>query len=266
MKNILKEICKKKRSEIEDTKSRYSLKSLKKLLPEKKNRNFGELLNTSQKNKKNNIIAEIKKSSPSAGEIIKNYHPDQIALQYEKSGAGAISVLTEKNFFSGDLDHLSLINKITRVPILRKDFILDEYQIYESKFFKADSILLIVKILTDNQIRFFLEIAQDIGIDCIIETHSEEEVQRAIRINHPIIGINNRNLDTLSMDINNSLDLLKGISNDFTIIGESGIKNSSDIRLYNQSGIYNFLIGETLLKSDNIKKQLNNLLENDNTS
>ena len=260
MNNILNNICEQKKVELENVKLRCSLKSLKKLLPERNNRNFKKLIESCNLNKKNNIIAEIKRNSPSAGQIIKDYHPDEIAIQYQKSGAGAISILTEKNFFDGNIDHLSLINKITRIPILRKDFIINEYLIYESKVFKADAILLIATILTDNQIKFFLEIAKDIGIDCIIETHSIEEIKRAIKIDYPIIGINNRNLNTLEVDTNNTLSLIKNISKDFTIIGESGIKNASNIKLYNQSGIYNFLVGETLLKSKNIDLKFKELL------
>ena len=260
MENILKKICDKKKIELEVTKSKCSIDSLKKLLTSKKNRNFKNLLESSQKNKINNIIAEIKKSSPSAGEIIKEYHPDEIAINYEKSGAGSISILTESDYFKGSIDHLSLINTKTSIPILRKDFIIDKYQIYESKVFKADAILLIASILNDDEIREFIEIAKDIGLDSIIETHTIDELNRAIKIKHPIIGINNRNLSTLSVNINNTLNLIKGISNDFIIIGESGIKNHQDIKKYNKSGIYNFLIGHSILKSKNIEKKINELL------
>ena len=259
MSKILNEICKRLKEDLEVTKNRCSLSSLKKLLPNKKNRNLKNLLNISHNNN-NNIIAEIKKSSPSAGNIINYYQPDKIAIQYEKSGAGAISILTESNFFDGHIDHLSLINSKTNIPILRKDFIIDEYQIYESKVFKADAILLIATILNDNTIKKFIEIADDIGLDCIIETHSSEELKRIIKLNYEIIGVNNRNLDTLSVDINNTLNLIKEISKDFTVVGESGIKTNNDIKLYNQSGVYNFLIGETILKSKDKGVKIRGLL------
>ena len=260
MKNILKKICDYKKKELEITKSKCSLKSLIKLLPEKKNKRFKNLIIDAQKNKSNNIIAEIKKSSPSAGEILKDYHPEDIATQYEKSGAGAISILTESNFFQGKIDHISLVENTINIPILRKDFIIDRYQIYESKVFKADAILLIATILTDSQINEYINIANEIGLDCIIETHSSDELNRAIKIGYPIIGINNRNLDNLSIDINNTVNLLKDIVNDFSIVGESGIKNHSDIKLYNRAGVYNFLIGETILKTNNIDKKFKELL------
>ena len=261
MLDILQDICLKKKEEVEFIKTNCSLTSLKKLLPNKKNRNLKKLVDFSQKNKKNNIIAEIKKSSPSAGEIIKDYYPDEIAVKYEQSGAGAISILTEKSFFKGDIDHLSLINRKTNLPILRKDFIIDSYQVFESKVFKADAILLIATILDDEEIKEFINISNDIGLDCIIETHTQHEIERAIKIDYPIIGINNRNLDTLKVDLNNTINLIKHIPDYFTIIGESGIKNHSDIDKYNKNGVFNFLIGETILSSDNISLKFKELLK-----
>jgi len=260
MNELLKEICKKKKDELELIKSKCSLKTLEKLLPQKSNRGFKKILNDSQKNKNINIIAEIKKASPSAGEIIIEYFPEEIAVQYEKSGAGAISILTESSFFKGNIDHLSIVSNKTNIPLLRKDFIIDEYQILESKIYKADAILLITSILNDKQIIKFIKIADEIGLDCIIEAHSEIELQRVINIEHPIIGINNRNLNNLSIDTENTLKLIKKIPNDFTIVGESGIKKFQDIKLYNNAGVYNFLIGESILTSKNIQKKFDELL------
>ena len=260
MNELLKEICKKKKDAIEIAKSKCSFKNLEKLLPNNNNRGLKKLLSDSQKNKNINIIAEIKKASPSAGEIIKEYFPEKIATQYEISGAGALSILTESSFFKGSIEHLSSISHKTNIPLLRKDFIIDEYQILESKIYKADAILLIASILNDKQIIKFIKIADEVGLDCIIETHSENELKRAIEIDYPIIGINNRNLNNLSVDINNTLKLIKKIPNDFTIVGESGIKKYQDIKLYNRAGVYNFLIGESILTSKNIQKKFDELL------
>lgn len=260
MTDILKKICDHKKEELKLTKSKCSLDSLIKLLPNKNNKNFKNLILKSKKNKTINIIAEIKKSSPSAGEIIKDYFPENIASQYEKSGAGAISILTESNYFKGNIDHISLVRNNTKLPILRKDFIIDIYQIYESKVFKADAILLIATILNDQQIKEYINIANELGLDCIIETHSVDELNRAVKIGYPIIGINNRNLDNLSIDINNTLNLIKTIPNEFSIIGESGIKTHSDIKSYIDAGVYNFLIGETILKSNDISTKFKELL------
>ncbi len=260
MKNILVEICNKKREEIIKSKDRCSFTSLEKILNDKKNRSFEELLINSNRRKRNNIIAEIKKASPSAGILINDYEPENIAIEYEKSGVGAISILTEKNYFQGDIDHLSLINNKTNIPILRKDFIIDKYQILESKAYKADAILLILSILNDNEIKEFLNIAENYGLDCLIEAHTEEELKRAINIGHPIIGINNRNLKNLSVDINNTLDLIKKIPKDFVIVAESGIKTKKDIIKYNNLGVFNFLIGESILRSPVISVKIKQLL------
>ena len=261
MNNLLTDICNKKKNEIEALKLKCSLKSLQKLLGNKQNREFKKLLKDSQQKEKSNIIAEIKQSSPSAGEIIKDYYPEAIAVKYEKAGAGAISILTEKNFFKGNIDHLSLINSKTNIPILRKDFIIDPYQIYESKVYKADSILLIMSILEDNEIKEYIKIANDIGLDCIIEAHTLDEINRALKIDYPIIGINNRNLDNLSVNINNTLDMINQIPKNFTVIGESGIKSNENIKKYNDHGVYNFLIGETILRSSNYDLMIKKLLK-----
>ena len=261
MNNLLTDICNRKKKEIEALKLKCSLKSLQKLIGNKQNREFKRILKESQKNEKNNIIAEIKQSSPSAGEIIKDYYPEDIAVKYEKAGAGAISILTEKNFFKGSIDHLSIIETKTNIPILRKDFIIDPYQIYESKVYKADSILLIMSILEDNEIKEYIKIANDIGIDCIIETHTLDEINRALKIDYPIIGINNRNLDNLSVNINNTLDMINKIPKSFTVIGESGIKSNENIKKYNDYGVYNFLIGETILRSSNYDLMIKKLLK-----
>ena len=155
-----------------------------------------------------------------------------------------------------------MIKQNTIIPILRKDFIIDEYQIFESKVYQADIILLIVSVLSDDQLKRFLKIAEDLQLDVIIETHDEEEIGRAMKLNYPIIGINNRNLKNLKTDVNNSANLFTSISKDFTVIAESGIKSSSDIAMYNKLGIFNFLIGESILRSKDygtfIKKLLNN--------
>ncbi len=263
MNNILKKICEDKNKEIAILKNKCSLSTLKKLISDKiEKRNFKNAVIESASNKNNFIIGEIKKASPSAGQIIKDYDPLDIAKTYENAGVGAISILTESNFFNGEIDHLSLIKKNTGIPILRKDFIIDEYQIYESKVYQADIILLIISVLSDDQLRRFLHISKELNLDVIIETHDEEEIQRAMKLGCPIIGINNRNLKNLKTNVKNSANLFASITKDFTVIAESGIKSVSDIKMYNRLGIFNFLIGESILRSNDyttfIKKLLNN--------
>ena len=259
MTSILDAIYKQKKIELIEEKKRYSYKSLEKLLDKSKKRNFKKLLINSQSKKNNNIIAEIKKASPSAGIIVNDYIPEDIAMKYEKSGVGAISILTEQNFFKGHIDHLSLVHKYSTLPILRKDFIFDPYQILQSKIYHADAILLIVSILSDNQIKEFIEIANNCGLDCLLETHTNIELERAIKIGYPAIGINNRDLKTLDLNNNNTINLVKNIPKEFTIVAESGIKKHEHIKKYNDSGIFNFLIGETILKSPDIFKKIKEL-------
>ena len=264
MVNILQKICEEKSKELEETKKRCSFKTLEKLIsPKLEKREFKEELISSQKNKNNFIIGEIKKQSPSAGEIIVDYIPENIAVIYEKSGIGALSILTESNYFFGNIDHLSLVKKKTNLPILRKDFIIDKYQILESKIYQADCILLILSILSDEQVIDFISFANELKLDCIIEIHDEEELKRAVKIDYPVIGINNRNLKSLDVNLNNSIKLNKNLTNDYILIAESGIKSAYDIKKFNSTGIFNFLIGESLLKSKNKEKKIGELLLNE---
>ena len=267
MNNLLEKICANKKKEIEENKKKCSLKSLEKILQNLKieKRSFKKLLINSQKNKKNFIIGEIKKSSPSAGNIIKDYNPNEIALTYEKSGIGALSILTDIQYFEGNIEHISIIKKSSNLPILRKDFIIDPYQILQSKIYFADAILLILSILDNIQIKEFVDIAKNYNLDCLIEVHTKNELERAIDIGYPVIGINNRNLNTLHIDDKNSINLLTNIPKEFIIVAESGISSNDQIRLYNEKGIYNFLIGESILKSENKQKKINNLLGYDHT-
>lgn len=263
MSNILEKICEDKKIEIESIKRKCSLHTLKKLISDKiTKRSFKEVLIQSSLNKENFIIGEIKKASPSVGEIIDNYSPLEIAKIYERSGVKGISILTEQKYFKGNIDHLSLIKQNTNLPILRKDFIIDEYQIYESKVYQADAILLIVTVLSNDQLNKYIEIANDLKLDCIIETHDEEEIDRALKLKYPIIGINNRNLKNLNTNIANSANLFKNISKDYTVIAESGISSSDDIKMYNDLGIFSFLIGEAILRSNDYNAFIKNLLSN----
>ena len=255
MTNILDAIYKQKKIELIEEKKRYSYKSLEKLLDKSKKRNFKKLLINSQSKKNNNIIAEIKKASPSAGIIVNDYIPEDIAMKYEKSGVGAISILTEQNFFKGHIDHLSLVHKYSTLPILRKDFIFEPYQILQSKIYHADAILLIVSILSDNQIIELIDIAENCNLDCLIEIHTKNELERAMKIGYPIIGVNNRNLKTLDVSDNN-INIVSKFTKDFTFVAESGIKTHDQIKKYNDAGIFNFLIGESILKSTNISNKI----------
>ena len=194
------------------------------------------------------IIAEIKKASPSAGIIKEDFEPTKIAMEYESFGASALSILTEEDFFMGSIEYLKDVKKITSLPILRKDFMIDEYQIYESKLIGADCILLIASILTDQQIEDFITIAKKLELDYLIEVHDENELKRVDRFEDALIGVNNRNLETFEVDLNNSVRLRNSFRQNNIFIAESGIKSREDMNYLKMNKIKVFLIGESLMR------------------
>ena len=199
------------------------------------------------------IIAEIKKASPSAGIIAENFDPVQKAKEYEVNGASALSILTEEDFFMGSVEHLKKVKKITSLPILRKDFMIDEYQIYESKLIGADCILLIASILSDKKIEDFINIAKELELDYLIEVHDEAELKRIAHHEDALIGINNRNLKTFEVDLDNSVRLRKLFKEENIFIAESGIKSREDMNYLKLNDIRVFLIGESLMRGDFFK-------------
>ena len=198
-------------------------------------------------NKDQAIIAEIKKASPSAGIISEDFDPIQKAKDYEAFGAAALSILTEEDFFLGSIEYLKEVKAITSLPILRKDFMVDEYQIYEAKLMGADCILLIASILSDVQITAFVTLAEELELDYLIEVHNEEELDRVGHFHNALIGINNRNLKTFEVDLNNSIRLRRYFQNNNIFIAESGIKSKEDIEKLKQNKIHVFLIGESMM-------------------
>ena len=203
------------------------------------------LLNTDEA-----IIAEIKKASPSAGIISENFDPVSKAKEYESFGAAALSILTEEDYFLGSISYLVNVKKVSDLPILRKDFIIDAYQIYESKLIGADCILLIAAILSDEQLQNFTNIADQLGLDYIIEIHDKDELSRVEIFSKAIIGVNNRDLKTFEVDINNSILLRNEFKQDNVFVSESGIKSRKDIDMLKENNINVFLIGESLMKGD----------------
>ncbi len=199
-------------------------------------------------NKDEAIIAEIKKASPSAGVIDEDFNPVKKALEYEAFGASALSILTEENFFMGSVDYLKKVKAITSLPILRKDFMIDEYQVYESKLIGADCILLIASILSDQQIEDFIYVAKKLDLDYLIEVHDENELKRVEHFDDALIGVNNRNLKTFEVDLNNSVRLRNLFKQKNIFIAESGIKTREDMNYLKQNNIKVFLIGESLMR------------------
>ena len=195
------------------------------------------------------IISEIKKASPSKGIICENFDPIKIAKSYEVNGASAISILTDEKFFQGSLDYLSQIRTVVNIPLLRKDFTIDPYQIYEARAHGADIVLLIAAILDKDQIKEYLEIVDSLNMNAIVEIHNHEELDKVIDTGCKIIGINNRNLKTFEVDLSTTVELIKYIPEDILVISESGISDLDDIRMLRKLGVNTFLIGESFMKS-----------------
>ena len=205
------------------------------------------------------IIAEVKKASPSKGLIAEDFDHLKIAKDYEEAGASAISVLTEPYFFMGSDDYLKEIAENVSIPVLRKDFIVDEYMIWEAKALGASAILLIVSILDVVQLKKYLDLAHDLGLSAIVETHDGDEIMRALTVGAEIIGVNNRNLNDFTVDIDNSINLRRCVSGDVIFISESGIKTKEDVTRLKENDVDAVLIGETLMKSDDKKAMISEL-------
>ncbi len=206
------------------------------------------------------IIAEIKRGSPSKGIIRQAFDVIGIAKAYEENGARCLSVLTDISFFHGHPDYLGIAKKHCSLPVLRKDFIIDSYQIHESRALQADCILLIVALLDDYQLSDYCQLAQELGMDVLVESHSKEELERALKLPTPLMGINNRSLHTFTCDLNKSIELSQMIPKDRLIITESGINTHKDILYMQEHGINTFLIGESLMREPDIARKLHQLI------
>ena len=245
--SILQKIVESTRAKLVTRKAEQSLEEIQQILSARKlpKGSFASSL----ENKDKAIIAEIKKASPSAGIIAHDFNPVQKAKDYEAFGASALSILTEEDFFMGNMQYLQDVKEITSLPILRKDFMIDEYQIYESKLIGADCILLIVSILFDHQLSAFVELAEKLELDYLIEVHDEVELKRIEHFSNALIGVNNRNLKTFEVDLNNSIRLKKCFHKSNIFIAESGIKSKADMSYLQENDIKALLIGESLMKN-----------------
>ncbi len=245
--NTLEKIIADKKSNMEKYKNSFSVEDLKKRISSYKN-----YLNFKDKLKKNevSVIAEIKKASPSAGVIVKNYDPKTIAKQYLNSGASCLSILTEENYFKGKLEDIDEVKKEVKLPVLCKDFFIDPYQVYLAKSFGADAILIILSAVDEKTAKEIYNVAEELNMSTIVEVHTSEEAKSALGFKNAIIGINNRNLKTLKTDITITYDLHKILINHSApIVCESGIKTEKEVEeIVKKTRINNFLIGESLLK------------------
>ena len=255
---ILDKIVENKKQEVKSRKAEESVVALKeKIDASDKPRDF---VSGISKHGKMNLIAEIKKASPSAGVIKEDFSVEKIAEAYKIAKVDAISVLTDKKFFQGEIKYLNTAKNVANVPILRKDFIVDEYQIYESRAYKADAILLIVRILERSQLADYLAMAKEFGMTALVEVHSEKELEQALYCNAEIIGINNRDLNTLEIDIETSRRIKGEVPEDKIVVSESGIKTRNDVEKLYKYGIHAILVGETLMKSNNIEFAIQKLI------
>lgn len=211
-----------------------------------------------------NLIGEIKFASPSEGIIRKNMDPSRIGRIYEEAGVSAISFLTERRFFKGDIHRLPALKRALSVPILRKDFIFDEIQLRESVLFGADAVLLIAGVLSEERLRKLLFYSQELGLDSMVEVHDLPDLEKALRCGAEIIGINNRNLKTLEVNLKTTLDLAPLIPEDRILVSESGISRKEEIRLLEGVGVKAFLVGTSIMRSDDMRKKIKELLGDEN--
>jgi indole-3-glycerol phosphate synthase len=246
--DILKKILHRKSQEIMERSARVSLRALSQQITENSpTRGFIEAIDARLQIQQPAVIAEIKKASPSKGVLRNYYYPAEIAESYERAGAACLSVLTDKDFFQGDERHLIHAHESCSLPILRKDFTIDPYQVYESRAMGADCILLIVAALGDAQLQDLTGLAHHLGLDVLIEVHDQEELERALMLGTRLIGINNRDLHTFETDINTTLELVKRIPKRHIVVSESGINTHEDVRLLREAGVHSFLIGEVFM-------------------
>jgi indole-3-glycerol phosphate synthase len=262
MKNILEEIYQHKLVEVRECKKKLSVPEicarLKCLEPSPKN--FFKSLKEKNDRAEVALICEIKKASPSHGLIRQDFNHLEIAAAYQKAGATCLSILTDEKYFMGKNQYLEEVSAISNLPTLRKDFMVDTYQIYEAKMLGANCILLIVAMLNDAKLLELEQCAFDLGLSVLIEVHNEEELQRAAKLKSKLLGINNRDLKTLKVDLQTSLFLAEKVPSDYVLISESGIKDALDIDLLQQAGINCFLIGEHFMRQKDIVKAVQDIL------
>ena len=260
--SVLKEICDRKILDVKILKTKTSEATLLNLIKDK-NKTMGFKKSIDEKISKNKfaLIAEIKKASPSKGIIKKNFIPIDIAYSYKNGGATCLSILTEENWFKGKNSYITEVRSKIDLPILRKDFILDPWQVLETRNIGADCILIILTAVDDNLAKELKVTAKNVGLDVLVEVHNEEEVERAIKLDPDLIGINNRNLKTLDIDLNNTIKLANLIPNEYIIVCESGLNSNEDLKNMSDIGINSFLVGESLMKNEDIEAATIKLLK-----
>jgi indole-3-glycerol phosphate synthase len=254
---MLDKIMAQKREEVKQRKKSLPLSRLKELIAQ---REATLDLALALEDTHTRLIAEVKRASPSRGVLCPNFDPVELAQKYAQGGAAAISVLTEANYFQGSLDHLAAIRQEINPPLLRKDFIFDPYQVYESRAYGADALLLIVAALSQEQLEELLSLSHSLGLSCLVEVHNEDEVERALQSQARIIGINNRDLATFTTDINTTRRLLPLIPRGRIVVSESGIRSRSDVEKLKGWGVNAVLVGEALVTAGDVVTKVRELI------
>lgn len=258
---ILDEIVEKRKIQLEREMAAADIETVKKAA-ERLDRQCISFKNALAKPDRLSVISEVKKASPSKGLIQPNFDPVKIAKEYETCGADAVSCLTEEHYFQGSSEYFKAIRQAIVLPMIRKDFIIDEYQIYEARLMGADAILLIAAVLDDEKLKRFGDAARSLGLDILAETHDESELERVLALDFDIIGINNRNLKTFEVTLETTAKLAGMIPEGKVIVSESGIRDNADMKTVRSYGADAVLIGETLMRSGNIGATLTALREN----
>lgn len=248
--DILKKILQRKREEIAERSRQVSLAQLKRqALSASAVRGFAAAISSKLQQGKPGIIAEIKKASPSKGVMRENFDPVAIAKSYQQHGAACLSILTDRDFFQGHEDYLQQARAATTLPVIRKDFIIDAYQVYEARAIDADCILLIVAALDDARLAELLALAGQLNMDVLMEVHDSKEMQRALNSGARLIGINNRNLRTFEVSLHTTLNMLDMVPADRLLVTESGILTPQDVSLMRNNNVHAFLVGEAFMKA-----------------
>lgn len=258
---VLENILARKAEEVVERKARVSLAELQaEVASASAPRGFAQALIAQAAKKQPAVIAEVKKASPSRGVIREHFVPEEIARSYEKGGAICLSVLTDIDYFQGADVYLQQARAACKLPVIRKDFMIDPYQIVESRVLGADCILLIVAALDDVKLKELASVAKDVGLDVLVEVHDGNELDRALKhLDSPLLGVNNRNLHTFEVSLENTLDLLPRIPRDKLVITESGILNRADVELMQISDVYSFLVGEAFMRAESPGAELQRL-------
>ncbi len=261
--DILVKILNRKREEIAERSAVVSIDDLKAQCTKADNvRGFIKSIENKIQNNQSAVISEIKKASPSKGVLRENFNPAEIAKSYADHGAACLSVLTDKDYFQGHEDYLEQARAACNLPVIRKDFIIDPYQVYEARAINADCILLIVAALDDDSLHALFDLAKQLGMDVLMEVHDEQEMARALKTNARLIGVNNRNLRTFETDLNTTVRMLDMVNDNHILVTESGIHTKDDVQLMRDNNVNCFLVGEAFMRAENPGEKLAELFFN----